>query len=243
MQNKTRNGLLILALSIIAGLSSRLHGGGFARIPKQLKSFLCVFPFALITSIILWFDRGVLAKTGWHLVHTFNLFDDVEFNLLLKCILAVFFFIILIGGMIAKNTGHGGGMDNGNSTKEPFYGRTLEKLEYLIYPWAFKILSRKAYDSLLMFIIGCFRSLFHSFFLFLISPVAGLVSLFGGGIGTMIGYRIGWLIFPKGIGKSISHEFDEATEIGEFLGYALAMLSFCLAINVVGFFEILEVLL
>ncbi len=182
---------VIAALPIIGGLLSRWHGGGFiGGSPKILKAFLWSILFAFVSFAAHW------GHADWKIV------AGIGLGVLAWC-------------MVFKNTGHGGGMDLAHSVKEPGAGRTPEKLEYLIL-WLHGRIDQYRYDLLLLTIIGAFSTLAPAIAIGWIHPLHGIAVFLGGAIGKPLGYAIGWKVYPRRDDRK-PDDFDEATEIGEFL--------------------------
>lgn len=198
------NALLVIAAAFYGGILSRWHGGGFiSGSPKVLKNALWAFPFAAVSFLAL--DHA--GVDGWPLYAA----------------AAVSFALCLFG----KATGHGGGMDLAHSPKEPggTPSRNPEKLERLIL-WLHGKMPQYWYDFLLLVIIGLFSTSGAALALGYVNPLAGLIVAAGGAL-KAVAYAIGWKFdnmlgdFPK--------DFDEPTEIGEFLTGAFAFAGLAIA--------------
>jgi len=185
-------GPIAVAMAVLGGFLSRLHGGGFiSGVPKILKAFLWALPFSLCTLFAYFGETKILVSLG------------VAASVLLLC-------------MVFKNTGHGRGMSLGEPMKE---GSKPEVLEYLIL-WAQPKLPVYWYKFLILTVIGVFSVLPAVIAIGYINLFAGLLILCGGLV-KPLSYGLGWLIFPKGQASTEYHDFfwedlDEATAIGEF---------------------------
>lgn len=198
--------MFVLAILFILALSylSRMCGGAPPKLPYGLDQWLYAIPFAVNAAVIL---------TG--------------LPLWLEIILVATSYA---GAFVGKRTGHGGGMDDARSEKEPGAGRTLEKVEYLIYPWLYKKVSRKLYDFVLVTLTGLAVTLASAIaFFYNGSILSGIVMIISGGA-KGIAYQIGWKLFDmekaKGYVEIVNGQrhmkrypkyLDEATAIGEFL--------------------------
>ena len=183
---------MLAVFAALGGLISRWHGGGFFKAPKVLINTIWSLPFAYVV---------YQAHAGyWAIVWA---------------AVAVVFFLTFAG----KATGHGGGMDLGHNPKEPGEGRDPEKLEWFLI-WAHDDLPRYWYDVALMVLIGFAGSVGAAVAVGLVNPFAGIVIAAGGALKGPA-YMIGWRVFPKGQGEG-HKEFDEATELGEFLSGVFA---------------------
>lgn len=194
--------ILILISGLIGGLISRWHGGGFnLKSSKTLKNIVWAAPFALCSV--------------FPLLQYTNIFVAglIEAMTLLLC-------------LSGKATGHGGGMDLGHSTKEPYAGRKPEKLEYLIL-WLHGKISQYHYDAILLAIIG-------------FAAVSGGVLVFGylniwagfiiavGGLLKSFSYMIGWALSDDDL-EVMPNDLREPTAVGEFLTGFFAYSSLAIA--------------
>lgn len=118
---------------------------------------------------------------------------------------------VLVTCMIGKTLGHGAGIDLGTSTKP----RAIEKAEYLIV-WLRGKIPEYWYDVLFMSISGLLAVAGCALAIGCTNSFAGFLIAMGGAA-KGAAYMFGWSIYPKGTGKGIHEELDEATEIGEFL--------------------------
>lgn len=171
----------LAVFAILGALLSRWHGGGFFPAPKLLKTAL----FALFPAVCLGLmipNDNVWTWLGW------------------------ITFAFAATGTI-KASGHGGLFDLSTSEKEPFNGRDLEKIEHLLYPWAYDLLDRYWYDSLGMALKGLLMSLGVAIPLLVYAPPLAVPVILGG-IMLAPSYMIGWKFFPE----------KYATEVGEYLG-------------------------
>lgn len=198
---------LVIAAAIYGGVLSRWHGGGFiSGSPKVLKNSLWAFPFASVSLLAL-HAAGV---HGWPLYLA----------------AAVSFALCLFG----KATGHGGGMDLAHNPKEPGGNpsRKPEKLEYLIL-WLHGKMPQFWYDFLLLVIIGIASTSGAALCIGYVNPLAGLIVATGGAM-KAVAYAIGWKLhdmfaWPDNLPK----DFDEPTEIGEFLTGSFAFTGLAIA--------------
>lgn len=117
--------------------------------------------------------------------------------------------------LAGKATGHGGGMDLGFNSKEPNNGRKPEKLEYIIL-WAHPYLPRYVYDALLLAIVGFAAVSGLSLALLINGDAVNAAIIAVSGAAKALAYMIGWVIYPESEGEG-HKDFNEATEIGEFL--------------------------
>lgn len=187
-----------IALTICGGLIGRWHGGGFFKAPKQLMALIWALPFSLCAVIILKAEHAPI----W--------------------VQIVAPLLVLIGDMIALNTGHGGFMDWGTWLLK----RSKEKLEFFIAGLRGKI-SERLYDALGLVVIGTARNLAPALFMVFFSPLASLVLIISGALSHVAGYWIGWSVHPDGqkiADSKFKQNFDEATEWGEFISKAILML-------------------
>ena len=185
-------------LTIFGGLLGRWHGGGFFKAPKQVKSLIWALPFAFCAVVIL---KSVEAPT-W-----------VQITVPL---------LVLIGDMIGLNTGHGGFMDFGTW----LLARGKEKLEFIIF-WLRGKVTERVYDALGLVVIGTARNLSPALFMVFFNPLASLVLIISGALSHVLGYWIGWTVYPEGqrvADSKFKQNFDEATEWGEFISKAILML-------------------
>ncbi len=111
-------------------------------------------------------------------------------------------FVLCLAG---KATGHGGGMDLGTNPKEPNNGRSIERLEYLVY-WLYPYLPRYWYDTLCMAIYGLAATSGAVFAMLYAGRTTEAVIMTLAGLAKAPAYMIG---------RRISVQY--ATEIGEFL--------------------------
>lgn len=196
----------VLLMAALGGFLSRWHGGGFiSGTPKLLKAFLWSLPFAAVSGWAFyldghsWLDIGIVA------------------------------FLVLVGCMVFKNTGHGGGMDLAHNSKEPWHGREPEKLEILIL-WLHGKIPQYWYDALLLGVIGLASTIAPAIAIGIVNPLAGLIVLAGGMLGKQIGYMIGWALDDAGLLKRFPSDLDHATAIGELLTGVFAYSSLSIAI-------------
>lgn len=182
-----------LTLAILMGLISRWHGGGFFKAPKLIKNLAWGFPLGGYV----WFQLSSPLGFGWAVASAL---------------------MVTLLCSLGKATGHGGGMDIGHSRKEPGQGRTLERLEFLIY-WAHSHLPRWLYDAVLMSMTGLAAVLAAVLAITWINPQQAIFLVFAG-LAKGPAYVLGWMIFPKGQGKG-PKDLDEPSEIGEFLTGAI----------------------
>jgi hypothetical protein len=134
--------------------------------------------------------------------------------------------IALVLCMFGKATGHGGGIDLGRNPKEPGAGRSPEKLEYLIL-WLHGRMPRYWYDALLLAIVGIAAVSGAILAMAFVNPVAALFVAIGGAM-KGLAYMIGWE-FEKLLVTVEPDDFNEPTELGEFLAGFFAYLAFALA--------------
>jgi hypothetical protein len=182
--------IAILLLSIYLGISSRIHGGGFLKeLPKQVRNFLWALPFAWVTGIVLNIHYGLwIAITGSILVTAL-------------C-------------MLGKTLGHGNGIDLGHFKPKKPVKYEPEKAEYPLL-WLRGRIHDYWYDVILMAWFGLLSVLGASIaFGFVSIPAAIIIAL--GGLMKGVAYMIGWAVYDEGTGEGLE-EFNEATEIGEFL--------------------------
>lgn len=129
---------------------------------------------------------------------------------------------VSFAGGFLKGVGHGAGMDLGTNLKEPDKGRTLEKVEYIIYPWLYNRVNRYSYDAVLMALAGLVAVIIPSLVIGWVNPVSGLLVAVGG-LCKGFAYMIGWKLFPL---PSDSRN----TETGEFLTGLFAGIGLGLAV-------------
>lgn len=198
---------LIISLPFYGAFISRWHGGGFiAGSPKAVKNALWALPFA--------------AASGWALR------EDAD--LIIPISLAILAFAL---SFLGKTTGHGGGMDLGHNPKEPGAGREPEKLEYLIL-WAHGKISQYWYDAALLCLSGLAAVSGAVLGFAFVNPLAaGIIAL--GGLAKAPAYMIGWGVDPEDLAEFELSDFNEPTEIGEFMTgfFAYAGLSIALAMT------------
>ncbi len=193
-----------IVFSLMGGWLSRMCGGAPPKLPWGLDQWFYAMPYMLIGLPAL----GAIAAA-------------MELNSRTRkyayAILPVTYFSAVTG----KRTGHGGGLDMGNSDKEPGDGRDPEKLEYLIL-WLHDKMPRYWYDALLMAITGVAVTIPAGIVVSFLNPGMG-VFLALSGLSKAPAYMIGWTVYPIGFGRGIPH-LNEATAVGEFLtgffGYA-----------------------
>jgi hypothetical protein len=128
--------------------------------------------------------------------------------------------------MIGKATGHGGGIDLAHNPKEPGAGRSPEKLEYLIL-WLHGRMPQYWYDALLLAISGIAAVSGAVVAIAHVSIPAALIVAIGGAL-KGLAYMIGWE-FEKLLVTVEQDDFNEPTELGEFLAGFFAYLAFALA--------------
>lgn len=182
---------LIVLLPFYGAFISRWHGGGFiAGSPKAVKNTLWALPFALISF--------------------FAVFQEAS---LIVSIIAGATALGLC--FVGKTLGHGGGIDMGHNPKEPGAGREPEKLEYLIL-WAHGKIPQYWYDAALLSICGLAAVSGAVLAFAFVNPLAaGIVVL--GGLAKAPAYMIGWAMDPEDLAEFELSDFNEPTEIGEFL--------------------------
>jgi hypothetical protein len=166
--------------AILGAFLSRLHGGGFFHVPKVLNNIIFATPPTIALALMIPNDN-VWTYSGW----------------------LVFCFATMIA---TKAMGHGGNFDLGHSEKEPYAGRDLEKIEYILFPIAYDWLPRYWYDVLGMTLKGLLTSLGVAIPLLVYAPVLALPVLLGG-LFMGVSYMIGWAFFTE----------EKATEVGEYL--------------------------
>ena len=181
---------VVILFAALGAFLSRWHGGGFGGGSKVLKNIIWALPFGCASFYITAQNAGV--KIG------------VIFGLSA-------FLLCLIG----KATGHGGGMDLAHSLEEPGAGRRPEKLEYLILGLHGKM-PQYWYDALLLMISG-FAAVSGAVFVFCYVNFWFGVIIALGGLSKALAYIIGWSLVDEDILDMDLKDFDEATEIGEFL--------------------------
>lgn len=110
-------------------------------------------------------------------------------------------------------TGHG----RGQSLKEPMKpGDAPEKVEIATL-WAQKFLPVYWYKALILLACGLLITAGSAISFAVFGRFLSATLCLSGGVGTPIGYMIGWKIYPTGTGKGISPSLCQATQIGEFL--------------------------
>jgi hypothetical protein len=177
---------MILLFSIFGGILSRFHGGGFKG--GVNKSL----------KNILW-AAPIALCTVFVLLPFTNYF------------VTTLLFAMVLGLCVAgKATGHGGFMDLGRTTKID----KDERLEFLIKPLQLKI-PEYWYDFTGLALVGFAAVSGAVIAIAAFNPLAALIIAVGG-MFKSVAYAIGWIIYPKGIGKGIQH-LNEATAVGEFL--------------------------
>lgn len=182
--------LLIILCAVSGALISRWHGGGFGSGSKVLKNIIWSLPFGLCSFYALSLNT--------------NIFTAIAVS-------ALAWGLCLIG----KASGHGGGMDLAHNSKEPGEGREPEKLEYLIL-WLHGKISQYKYDALLLVLCGL-ASVSGAMLVFsYVNPWFGAIIALGGAL-KALAYSIGWFLADKTLLDTNPKDFDEATEIGEFL--------------------------
>lgn len=180
----------LILFAILGGWVSRMCGGAPPKLPIGMAQWVYAYPYAVIAS-----------------------FSFIEES---------FFYwpaytLALLSALAGKRTGHGGGMDLGNSPKEPGQGRTPEKLEYLIL-WLHGRIDRYWYDVLLLAITGLAVTIIPGLILVMSNPIWGAFLAISG-ITKAPAYMIGRWVYPA---CRVSPYFNEATAIGEFLTGFLA---------------------
>lgn len=226
----------VAVAAIIGAFLSRWHGGGFiSGSPKLLKAFLWSAPFSAATWLAFFLNRRDI--TDWLQEHIHRLsYHPFDFELLDIWVPIIAAIIVLLGCMVFKNTGHGGGMDLAHSEKEPggTPSRTPEKLEYLILLLHDKM-PRYWYDFLLLAIIGFFSTLFPAIAFGVVDILAGMILLAGGAFGKPVGYAIGWALHDAGLVQKLPDDLDEGTAVGEALTGFFAFGSLAIATVMVVF--------
>lgn len=209
--------LFIIIFSLLGGVISRWHGGGFiGGSPKVLKNFVWAAPLAIGSMVAF----APIAPAIYEMV------NFIHAVMPLQAFYAACGAIFLALCMIGKATGHGGGMDLGHNPKEPGKGRKPEKLEYLII-WLHGRIPQYWYDALLLSITGIAAMSGAALAMASVHPVAALIVAFGGAM-KGLAYMIGWE-FEKLLVTVEPEDFNEPTEIGEFLTGLFAYLAFALA--------------
>lgn len=205
--------LLIIALYL--GAVSRWHGGGFFKAPKMVKNLAWGFPFGAVTTYAFSIERWTSVNLVWSLSERFGAMNGLFINAMwaFPIVMGV---IVWIACALLKGTGHGGGIDRSTSTEEPGAGRTMEKLEYLIYWFGFKRWSRKTYDDAILFLTGLFAVLPAALAIGFVFWPAGVLTIIGGSLKPKA-YHIGYHEHEAWRTDLEVGEVDEQTEIGEFL--------------------------
>lgn len=132
--------------------------------------------------------------------------------------------IALVLCAAGKATGHGRGM----SLLNPVSGDP-ERLEFLI-AWLYGRVSDYWYQVAILSLTGLAAVLGGVIATSTQSPLCALI-LGAGGTLKGAAYMIGWKIYPQGTGAG-ADEFNEATEIGEFLTGFFAYLALAIALVV-----------
>lgn len=190
MDKKTIGKIALIVAGIYGGFISRWHGGGFFKAPKWLKSFLWSVPFGIGTGFCFSFEFGpyIYIPVG---------------------------IVVAAAAWAGKVMGKGGGQDLAHSPEEPGAGRDLEGIEHIIF-WLYPHLPRYWYDALLLTVNGFLAALIPSLAMGYLDIISGLIC-FIGGFGVVLGYSIGWSIYPNFRGNGPKN-FNEATQIGEAFG-------------------------
>lgn len=181
---------LIVPLTLLGAYLYRLRGGGWGpKLPRPLDQILfSSFPCIILTG---------LARIQTALEPGFN------WSPWILCWLLVCFWAVAW-----ESSGHGGGMDLGTNEKEPEAGRTLEKVEYLIYPWLFNLVPRYWYDLCLITLSGLIVTIVPGIYVAVTgNGLAGLLIAFHGAL--------------KGLGYAIGRKIFGNTEAGELISGGL----------------------
>jgi len=232
LRDVTKKVGFVAGLALLGTVLSRWHGGGFiGGSPKILKNFLWSVPFALAAGAAWMHERSQAVNWTWWLKDHLPAIQALDFETILLCICIAVALLALCLCMVGKSSGHGGGIDDGRSDKEPGAGRDPEKVEYLIL-WLRPLFHGKHsrwYDRLILALSGLFAVSGAVIAIAMINPLAALPIAIGGAF-KAIGYVIGWNVFPDGNGSG-PKDFDEATKIGEGLAGLFAFTG--LAISVI----------
>lgn len=170
--------LLTIPLSLLGALFYRMRGGLKPDLPRPIDQFLSNVLSAVALPLIAIFSTE---SFEWYIWLGFAL--QLSLSVAMEC------------------SGNGGTMDLGYSPQEPDgttkeTTRTLEKWEFLIYPWLYKKVSRYWYDFWGTSLRGFLTTLPCGIFMgFVGYPLAGtLVALTGlvGGLAYMISWKAGW---------------------------------------------------
>lgn len=184
-----------IILAFYLAFASRIHGG-LIHTKKAYKNALWALPFGIATCVIYPIGASMVIAG-----------------------------LVSFTGGFLKGAGHGAGMDLGHNPKEPNAGRSLEKVEHLIYPWLYNRISRYWYDVILMALTGLVAVIVPSLVIGWANPLSGvLVAL--GGLLKGLAYMIGWKIFPKPADS-------RNTETGEILTGLFAGIGLGLAVYVI----------
>lgn len=199
--------IICLLLPFLGGFISRWHGGGFVSgSPKILKNAIWAVAFASSSIYALSLNTNLLAA-------------------------------ILIGAiaggvcLLGKASGHGGGMDLAHNSKEPGKGRKPEKVEYLIL-WLHGKINQYTYDAILLAMSGLFAVLGAVIAIGYYSPIAGIILALGG-LSKSAAYMIGWGIDSEDLMEFGGKNFNEPTEIGEFLTGFFAFFGLSIALIII----------
>lgn len=166
---------------------SRLHGGGFFKLPKAIKTALWALPF------------GGLA---WFML------SGAEYSLPLIAAGSTTSFALCFAG---KATGHGGFMDYGSWNKP----RKEEALEFIIAPLRGRV-PEKFYDAIGLCLVGV-ASVSGAVIAACVAGYSlAALCIATGGAAKSAAYMIGWALQPH-IRPDWWDDLDEPTEVGEIL--------------------------
>jgi len=183
-----------IILAFYLAFASRIHGG-LIHMKKGYKNALWALPFGIATAVI--YPVGaVMVIAG----------------------------LVSFAGGFLKGSGHGAFMDLGHNLKEPGKGRTLEKVEHIIYPWLYNRVSRYWYDACGLALVGLAAVLIPALVIGYANPLSGLLVALGG-LCKGFAYMIGWKLFPKPADSM-------NTETGEFLTGLFAGIGLGLAVYI-----------
>lgn len=182
---------------------SRLHGGGFFKLPKAIKTALWALPF------------GGLA---WFML------SGAEYSLPLIAAGSTTSFALCFAG---KATGHGGFMDYGSWDKP----RKEEAIEFLISPLRGKV-SERMYDAIGLAVVGLAAVSGAALIALVASSSIAALCIALGGAAKTIAYMIGWALQPH-IRPDWWDDLDEPTEVGEILSGFFAGLGIAIGLQFV----------
>ncbi len=180
---------IFILIALAWGWIKRMSGGAPPKLPLGLDQWVFALPYLLCAFPVLIASAGAAKFSKGKIASIF---------------------VIYMAAVTGTRTGHGGGIDMGTSTKE----RKDEALEFIIKPLHGRI-SEYWYDALLLAVTGLAVTIPAGLGLAFINPLAGL-SVAASGLWKAVAYMIGWMIYPEGQGRGLTH-LNEATAIGEFL--------------------------